>query len=307
MAINTGNNAKLLWPGLSTIYGITYNEYPQECLQIFETLTSNKAYEEIIGMTGFGLASIKPEGQPGTYDTESQAFLTRFSHATFFTGFIITEENMDDDQYSTIGSRRTKGLAYSVRQTKETVAANVLNRAFNTSYTGGDSSTLIASTGAGSSTHSNVSGGTWTNGPTTDADLSEAALEQAVIDIGNFKDDRGKKIQVMPRQLIIPNGSQFEAERILGSMLRVGTSDNDKNALYSMGSVPKVIVNHYLTDTDAWFVQTDIPNGMIHYERKAPVFAIDNDFDTSNAKFKVSYRESWGWGDPRCMFGSEGL
>lgn len=307
MPINTGNNAKLLWPGLNTIYGITYAEYKMEYTQIFETLDSYKAYEEDIGMTGFGLASVKPEGQPGTYDVERQAFLTRFSHATFFTGFIITEENMDDDLYDTIGERRTKGLAYSVRQTRETVGANVINRAFNTAFLGGDGSTLIASTGAGSATHPNFSGGTWTNGPTTDSDLNEAALEQAVIDIADFTDDRGKAIQVMPYQLIIANGNQFNAERILASQLQSGTANNDVNALYAMSSIPKIHLNHYLSDPDAWFVQTDVPNGMTHYERKAPVFAVDNDFDTSNAKFKVTYRESYGWKDPRCFYGSAGV
>lgn len=306
MPISTGSNAKLLWPGLNTIYGISYNEYPLECVQIFETLQSSKAFEEDLGMTGFGLASVKAQGAAGTYDTERQAYLTRFNHVTYFTGFIITEENMDDDQYDTIGEHRTKGIAYAVRQTQETVAANVLNRAFNSSYPGGDGSSLIASAAVTDTSHPNASGGSWTNGPITDADLSEASLEQAVIDIANFKDDRGKRIQVMPRQLIIANGNQFEAERILGSQLRPGTADNDTNALYAMSSVPKVIVNHYLSDTDAWFVQTNIPNGMTRYQRKAPVFAVDNDFDTSNAKFKVSYRESWGWKDPRCLYGSEG-
>jgi len=307
MAINTGNFAKLLWPGLNTIYGHKYNEYPLECVQIFETRNSNRAFEEDIGVTGFGMAPVKTEGGAVTYDTEQQGFLTRYNHVVYALGFIITEEMIDDDQYDTVGQRRTEGLAFSQRQTEETVAANVLNRAFNTSFTGGDGSSLIASAGAGSTNHPNASGGSWTNGPTTDADLSEAALEQAVIDIANFTDDRGKRIQVMPRQLIIPNGSQFEAERILGSMLRPATADNDANALYSMGSVPKTIVNHYLTDTDAWFLQTSIPNGMIKYARSDKGFAIDNDFDTSNAKFKTSKRYSYGWTDPRCMYGSEGL
>lgn len=306
MPINSGNFAKLLYPGLNTIYGHKYNEYPLECAQIYETRTSNRAYEEDISITGFGLASVKNEGSSISYDTEQQGFLTRFNHLVYASGFIITEEMMDDDQYDTVGQRRTEGLAYSVRQTQETVAANVLNRAFDTAYTGGDGASLIASGASGSASHPNVSGGTWTNGPSTAGDLSEAVLEQAVIDIGNFKDDRGKRIQVMPKQLIIPNGSQFEAERILGSKLRVATADNDTNALYSMGSIPKVIVNHYLTDPNAWFVQTDIPNGMIHYERKPVSFAIDNDFDTSNAKFKVQYRESRGWVDPRCMYGNDG-
>jgi len=187
------------------------------------------------------------------------------------------------------------------------VAANVLNRAFNTSYVGGDAATLIASAGGGgTASHANVSGGTWTNGVATAADLSEATLEQAIIDIADYKDDRGKKIQVMAKQLIIPKDLQFEAERILESRLRVSTADNDTNALYTMGSVPKVVVNHYLTDADAWFIQTNIPNGLIKYNRKGNAFNMDNDFDTSNAKFKATARYSFGWTDPRCIYGSPG-
>lgn len=307
MPITSGNFAKLLYPGLNTIYGQKYNEYPLECAQIYETRSSNRAYEEDLSITGFGLASVKSEGSSITYDTEQQGFLTRFSHLVYASGFIITEEMMDDDQYDVVGQRMTEGLAYAIRQTQETVGANVLNRAFNTAYTGGDGATLIASASAGSSSHPNVSGGSWTNGPTTSGDLSESVLEQAVIDISNFTDDRQKRIQVRVKQLIIPNGSQFNVERILGSQLRVGTADNDKNALYSMGSIPKTILNHYLTDSNVWFLQTDIPNGMIHFERKPVSFAIDNDFDTSNAKFKVQYRESRGWTDPRCIYGNPGV
>lgn len=307
MAINTGNFAKLLYPGLNTIYGHKYNEYAKECDQIFEGRSSRRAYEEDQGVTGFGLASVKTEGNAITYDSEQQGFLTRYNHIVYGLGFIITEEMIEDDQYDVVGQRRTEGLAYSMRQTEETVGANVLNRAFNTSYVGGDSATLIASAGGGGSTsHANVSGGTWTNGVATAADLSEATLEQAVIDIADYKDDRGKKIQVMPKQLIIPKDLQFEAERILESRLRVGSADNDVNALYTMGSIPKVVVNHYLTDADAWFIQTDMPNGLIKYNRKGMAFNMDNDFDTSNAKFKATARYSFGWTDPRCIYGSPG-
>ena len=288
------------------IYGHKYNQYPMEYSQIFETKTSRKAFEEDVGITGFGLASVKTEGNAIAYDTEQQGFLTRYNHVVYGLGFIITEENMDDDQYDVIGARRTEGLAFSMIQTEETVHANVLNRAFNTSFTGGDGSTLIASAGAGSASHPNVSGGTWTNGPVSDADLSEAALEQAVIDIGNFQDDRGKKIQVMPTQLIVSNDDQFEPQRILKGSERPGTANRDINVLHMMGSIPKVVINHYLTDADAWFVQTNIPNGMCSFLRKDTGFAIDNDFDTSNAKFKVQKRFSAGWTDPRCMYGSEG-
>jgi len=306
MAINTGNFAKFLYPGLDTIYGHKYNEYPLECAQIFEEKNSSRAYEEDIGVTGFGLAPVKTEGSAIVYDTEQQAFLTRYNHVVYALGFIITEEMMDDDQYDTVGQRRTEGLAYSQRQTKETVAANILNRAFNASYVGGDGSTLIASAASGSTSHPNASGGSWTNGPTTLADLSVAALEQAVIDIAKFTDDRGKRIKVMPKQLIVAVDNQFEAERIMTSNLQSGTADNDDNVLRTMGVVPRIVTNHYLTDADAWFLQTDIPNGMINYTRKAATFSIDSDFDTSNAKFKAQERFSFGFTDPRCMYGSQG-
>ena len=307
MPITTGNFAKLLYPGLNKIYGHEYSEKPKQCDQIFDTFASRRAYEEDIGVTGFGLPSIKTEGNAVVYDEEQQGFLTRYTPVVWASGFIITEEMMDDDLYDTVGQQRTAGLAYAMRQGEEVVAANVLNRAFNTSYVGGDAATLIASASAGSASHPNVSGGTWTNGPTADIDLSEAALEQAKIDIDDFRDDRGKRMQANIKQLIIAPSNQFEAERILGSNLRVSSADNDLNALLSMGSIPKVVVNNYLTDADAWFIQTDVPNGMKKYERKAMKFAIDNDFDTSNAKFKVSQRYSLGWTDPRCMYGSEGV
>lgn len=307
MAIVAGNFAKLLYPGLNAIYGHKYNEHPLECSQIFETKNSRRAFEEDLGVTGFGLAAVKSEGNAISYDTEQQGFLTRYNHVVYALGFVITEEMMDDDQYDVVGQRRTEGLAFSMRQTEETIAANVLNRAFNTSYVGGDAATLVASAGSGgSASHPNVSGGTWTNGPTAAADLSEAALEQAVIDIGKFTDDRGKKIQVNQKALIIPVDLQFEAERILKSALRPGSSENDLNAIYTMGSIPKIIVNHYLTDTDAWFVQTNMPNGLTKYNRKSATFAMDNDFDTSNAKFKGTMRFSYGWTDPRCIYGSPG-
>jgi len=307
MPITTGNFAKLLWPGLNAIYGHKYNEYPEEYKRIFERKGSRKAFEEDVGITGFGTAAVKTEGNPIGYDTEQQGFLTRYNHVVYGLGFIITEEMMDDDQYDTVGQRRTEGLAYSMRVTKEIVAANVLNRAFNTTYVGGDGSTLIASaSGGGSTNHPNVSGGSWTNGPTTAGDLSESVLEQAVIDIGNFLDDRGKQMKTLPKKLIIKNDLQFEAERILMSNLRVATTDNDMNAMRTMGSIPEIVVDHYLTDVDAWFVQTDIPNGMTLYQRKDAKFVSDNDMDTSNAKFKCTERYSFGWTDPRCLYGSQG-
>lgn len=307
MPITTGNIAKLLYPGLHTIYGHKYREKPKQCDQFLETRMSKRAYEEDIGITGFGLPSIKTEGNAVVYDEEQQGFLTRYSPQVWAMGFIITEEAIDDDLYDTVGPRRTAGLAYSMRQGEEITAANLLNRAFNTTYTGGDAATLIASAGGGgSATHPNVSGGTWTNGVATAADLSEAALEQAKIDIDDIRDDRGKRMQLNIKQLIIASSNQFEAERILGNKLRVATADNDPNAMYTMGTIPKVIVNNYLNDADAWFIQTDCPEGMIKYVRKAMTFAVDNDFDTSNAKFKCQQRYSQGWTDPRNMYGSPG-
>lgn len=303
----TGSFAKLLYPGLNTIYGHKYNEKPKQCDQIFETKMSRRAYEEMIGMTGYGLPSIKTESNAVVYDEQQQGFLTRFTPAVWAMGFIISEEAMDDDLYDVVGPQRAEGIAYSMRQGEEIVAANVLNRAFNTSYVGGDAATLIASAGGGgTASHPNVSGGTWTNGVATAADLSEAALEQAKIDIDDFRDDRGKRMQANIKQLIIASSNQFEATRILGSSERTGTADRDLNAMYTNGTVPKIVVNNYLDDADAWFVQTDVPNGMIKFERKAMAFAVDNDFDTSNAKFKAAHRYSVGWTDPRSMYGSPG-
>jgi len=307
MPITTGNFAKFLWPGLNGIYGDKYKEYAKEYELIYEKKGSSRAYEEDVGITGFGTAAVKTEGNPIGYDTEQQGFLTRYNHVVYGLGFILTEEMNDDDQYRRVGARRTEGLAYSMRVTKEIVGANVLNRAFNTSYVGGDASTLIASaSGGGSTNHPNVSGGSWTNGPTTAGDLSESVLEQAVIDIGNFLDDRGKQMKVLPKRLIVKNDLQFVAERILRSNLRPATTDNDMNAIKSMGSIPEIVINHYLTDVDAWFVQTDIPLGMTLFQRKEAKFASDNDMDTSNAKFKCTERYSFGWTDPRCLYGSQG-
>ncbi len=307
MPITTGNFAKLLWPGLNAIYGHKYNEYAIENKELFETKNSTKAWEEDVGITGFGTAAIKTEGNPIGYDTEQQGFLSRYNHVVYGLGFIITEEMMEDDQYDTVGPRRTEGLAYSMRITKEIVAANIYNRAFNAGFVGGDGASLIASPGGGGSlNHPNVSGGNWNNGPVTAADLSEAALEQAVIDIGNLLDDRGKQMKVLPKKLIIKNDLQFEAERILRSTNRVATTDNDLNALKTMGSIPQIAINHYLTDVDAWFIRTDIPNGMTCFTRRAAKFAMDNDHDTSNAKFKCTERYSFGWTDPRGLYGSPG-
>jgi len=298
--INSGSFAKALWPGVNAWYGKSYNEYEVEYDQLFDKFTSNKAFEEDVGVSSFGLAVQKSEGAPISYDSERQAFVTRYQHLVFALGFIITREIMEDDQYDVVGQRKAQGLAFSMRQTKEIVGANVYNRAFNSSYTGGDGSAMI------SSSHANIKGGTWSNQIATASDLSEAALEQACIDIAGFTNDAGLLIAVRPEQLIIPRQLVFEAKRILSSDGRVGTDNNDPNALKAMGLIPKVTVNHFLTDTDAWFIRTNVPNGMKYWERRADSFDMDNDWDTENAKFKATARYSFGWTDPRGIYGSQG-
>lgn len=298
--INTSSFAKALYPGVSAWYGKAYDEYPVEFLKLFDKHDSSRNYEEDVGTSGFGLLIEKTEGGPISFDSERQGFTKRYVHAEYALGFIITRIMMEDDLYDVVGQRRAQALAFSVRQSKETLGANVYNRAFNSSYTGGDGKELLATD------HPNVAGGTWSNELTTAADLSEAALEQAVIDIANFTNDRGLKIAVKPKSLIIPWQLAFEAHRILKTAGRYGTGDNDTNALRDMGLFKDVIVNHFLTDTDAWFIRTNAPHGMKYFERRGDEFGVDNDWDTENAKFKASFRASWGWTDPRGLFGSPG-
>lgn len=298
--INSGSFAKALWPGINAWYGRTYDEWPVEYTELFDEEGSSRAYEEDVGTTGFGLAQNKAEGGSVSYDEESQAFITRYQHVVYALGFVITREIFEDDQYDVVGKRRSEALAFSMRQTKETLAANVYNRASTAGYTGGDGVTLL------SAAHPNFSGGTWSNQLATASDLSESALEQACIDIMKFTNDRGLKISVMPESLIIPVDLSFEAQRILNSEGRVGTADNDLNALQSMGKFRKVIVNHYLTDTDAWFIRTNVQHGMKCFNRRSMEFGADNDFDNENAKYKASERYSFGWTDPRGLFGSLG-
>lgn len=304
--INTSSFAKALWPGINAWYGKAYNEYPVEYTKLFDKYTSNRAFEEDVGVSSFGLAVVKPEGAPIQYDSERQAFITRFSHLVYALGFIITREMVDDDLYDVVGQRKAQGLAFSMRQTKEIVAANVYNRAFNASYEGGDGVSLIACAATTDTSHPLFAGGSFTNGPSTAVDLSEAALEQAHIDIAGFVNDRGLLIAVRPKTLIIPRQLMFEAKRIVAPDGRPGTDTNDINALKAMGMVPETVVNHYLTDSDAWFLRTDVPHGMKYWERNADSFDMDNDFDTENAKFKARARYSFGWTDPRCMYASPG-
>jgi hypothetical protein len=298
--INSGSFAKALWPGVNAWYGKSYNDYPVEYTDLFDTYKSNKAFEEDVGISSFGLAVQKPEGAPITYDTERQGFITRYQHVVFALGFIITREVMEDDQYDIVGQRKANALARSIRQTKEIFGANVYNRAFNAAFTGGDGVSMI------NASHPNIAGGTWSNQIATAADLSEAALEQAQIDIAAFTDDRGLLIAARPSSLIVPRQLVFEAKRILYSDGRVGTDANDLNALKAMGVIPKCITNHYLTDPDAWFIRTDVGDGLKYFERRADSFDMDNDFDTDNAKFKAMSRYSFGWTDARAIYASPG-
>jgi len=306
--INTSSFAKALWPGVNKWWGDAYNQYPVEWDKLFEKSTSRKAFEEDVGTSHFGLAVAKSEGQPVTYDAARQGFTSRYQHVVYALGFIITREAFDDDQYDVVGKLKAQSLAFSMRQTKEIVGANIFNRAFSTSYLGGDGSSLIASAGGGgSSTHPNVAGGTYTNGVSAAVDLSEAALEQACIDIADFKNDRGLKIAVRPKKLVIPKELMFEAHRILKTDGQVYSADNTLNAIKTMGMIPEVVVNHYLTDTDAWFILTDVPNGLKYFERNGDEFTMDEDWDTENAKYKARARYSFGWTDPRGIYGSPGV
>jgi hypothetical protein len=308
-AITSSAFAKALYPGVSAWFGKSYAEFPVEYTQLFDTYNSRRRYEEDVGTSGFGLATIKDEGDGVQYDDAKQGITTRYQHATVAIGFIVTREAKDDDLYDVVAKTKSEGLAFSLRQTKEVIAANVYNRAFNTSYLGGDGSSLIASAGGGgSSTHPNVAGGTYTNGPSTASDLSEASLEQACIDIMKYTNDRGLRISVIPQTLHVPVDLVFEAERILKTEGRIATANNDLNALKNMGKFPGGIkTNHYLTDTDAWFIRTNVPHGMKHWVRRGMELTIDNDFDTENAKFKATERYSFGFTDPRGVYGSPGV
>jgi len=300
MVINRNSFAKALWPGVNAWFGDGYGEHPLELGELFETYQSSKAFEEDVSVTGFGLFSQGGEGAAVQYDDMSQGYITRYTHLKYFSGFIITAEAIEDDQYMKVASLRAPALGFAARQTQETVAANVYNRAFNPNYTGGDGKELCATD------HPNVSGGTYANELMVAADLSEAALEQAVIDIMKMTNDRGLKIPVQITKLIIPVDLWAEADRILKTPLQPGNSNNDINAIKMSGFIPKVVMNHYLTDPDAWFLRTNVPHGMKRWVRKPIKFSEDNDFDTDNLKYKAVYRESYGWSDPRGVFGSPG-
>lgn len=301
--ITTGSFAKALWPGIKTWYGDRYKEFATEYTDIFDKVSSEKAYEEYVGFSGMGLLQKKPEGTAISFDSMQQGFVTRATNVAYALGFIITHEMYKDDQYSIIGKRRANALAFSARQTKENVGANILNRATTSGYTYGDGVVLL------STSHLNKAGGTWSNKIAVDADLSEASLEQAAIDIAGFLDDRGLKVNIMPRKLIIPKELMFEATRVLKSIQQPGSVQNDINALRVMNIFPEgAVVNHYLTDTDAWFVKTNIPagEGLIYQEREADDFFVSDDSDTMNAKYMAYGRYTFTVGDLRSIYGSAG-
>lgn len=299
--ITSSSFAKALWPGVNKFFGDAYNDYPTEWESLFEKNTSTRAYEEDVGTSGLGLAGVKTEGGAIQYDDMKQGFTTRYNPVVYALGFIITREMVEDDLYAVVGKKKATALARSMRQTKEIVGANVYNRAQTSGYNGGDGVVLL------SASHPNVAGGTYSNVISTPADLSEAALEQSVIDIAGFRDDRGLLIAARPTDLVIPYQLQFESNRILGANGRVGTDLNDPNAIKEMGIFKSVCINHYLTDADAWFIRTNVPDGMKYFERRGDQFEMDNDFDTENAKFKATARYSFGWSDPRGLYGSAGV
>lgn len=298
--ITTGNHPKALWPGIRAWWGRSYNEHGMEWKEFLDAADSDKAYEEDVELTGFGLAGVKQQAEAITFDSESQGTVKRYTHVVYGLGYIVSREELDDNQYEKVSRRRSRALAFSLRQTEETVGANLLNRAFNTSYTGGDGKAMIVSD------HPSLAGD-WSNVLTVAADLSEAAIEDAAIQIMRFTNSRGLKIAVKPRKLIVSPSDAFNAERIVKTAKTLGTNNNDINAVRSMGVLPDgYCVNHYLTDADAWFIKTDVPNGMMRFNRRAAEFKQDNDFDTENAKAKSTIRFSVGWTDPRGVFGSPG-
>lgn len=299
--ITTGNHPKALWPGVKAWWGQVYNEHAEEYTDLFDKDTSSQAYEEDVQLTGFGLAPRKGEGQSVQYDSEVQGFTTRYTHVAYALGYVVTKEELDDNLYEAVSKKRSGALAMSFRQTKENVAANIYNRAFNALYTGGDGVTLC------STAHPNTTGGTWANKPAVDVDLSEAALEDAIIAIHGLADDRGLLINVQPKSLHIHRQEWFNANRILKSVYTPGSANNDVNVIKATNALPEGIkLNHYFTAPRAWFLRTNIQNGMKYYERTAISFDQDNDFDTMNAKAKGYERYSFGWTDPRAIWGVNG-
>jgi len=300
MPISRSQLVKELEPGLNALFGLEYARYENQHEQIFDTETSDRAFEEEVMLSGFGTAQVKPEGTGVNYDDATESFTARYTHETIALAFAITEEAVEDNLYDTISSRYTKALARSMANAKQVKGANVLNNAFSSSFTGGDGKELCA-------TDHPSTGGTISNELATSADLNETSLEQALIDIAGLTDDRGLKIALNGQKLIIPVNLQFTAERLMKSGQRTGTSDNDINAVGSMGMIPQgYVVNNYLTDTDAFFIKTDAPNGLKHFQRAPISTKMEGDFETGNVRYKSRERYSFGFSDWRGIFGSPG-
>ena len=299
MAINRAQLAKELEPGLNALFGMEYSRYENEHAEIFDQETSDRAFEEEVMLMGFGEAAVKQEGAAVQFDTAKESFTSRYTHETVALAFSLTEEAVEDNLYDTLSARYTRSLARSMAYTKQVKATNVLNNAFTTA--GGDGVSLV------NTAHPTALGGNFSNKSATNADLNETSLEQAMIDIAGFIDERGLKIAMQGRKLIIPVNTQFVADRVLNSTLRVGTADNDINAMRNMGMLPDgYVVNHYLLDTDAFFIKTDAPNGFKHFVRAPLTTGMEGDFDTGNMRYKARERYSFGFSDPRCVYGSQG-
>jgi len=301
MAISRAQLLKELLPGLNALFGLEYAKYGEEHKEIYETESSERSFEEETKLSGFSAAPVKNEGSAIAYDNGQEAWTARYNHETIAMGFSLTEEAIEDNLYDSLSARYTKALARSMAYTKQVKGAAVLNNGFTTGYNGGDGTTLF------SATHTLVSGGSNSNIPSTASDLNETSLEAAVIQISLWTDERSLLIAAKPRKLIVPPALQFVATRLLETELRVGTNDNDINALKNNGSIPEgYAINHFLTDSNAWFLTTDVPNGMKHFERTPLQNSMDGDFDTGNVRYKSRERYSFGWSDPLGMYGSAG-
>ena len=301
MAISRAQLLKELLPGLNALFGLEYKRYPEEHKEIFDTENSERSFEEETKLSGFGAAPVKNEGQALSYDNAQEAWTARYNHETIAMGFSVTEEAMEDNLYDSLSSRYTKALARAMAYTKQVKAANILNNGFNSAFKYGDGQPLF------STAHPLVSGGTNSNTPATAADLNETSLESAVIQIAAWTDERGLLIAAKPVKLVIPPALMFVATRLLETELRVGTTDNDVNALKSNGSIPGgYTVNHFLTDNNGWFLTTDVPNGLKHFVRVPLATSHDGDFDTGNIRYKARERYSFGVSDPLGIFGSPG-
>jgi hypothetical protein len=303
MAISRSQLVKELEPGLNALFGLEYNRYDNEHAEIYDTESSDRAFEEEVMLSGFAGAPVKQEGAGVVFDQANETFTARYTHNTVALAFAITEEAIEDNLYDKLAGRYTKALARSMSHTKQVTAASVLNNAQKASgYNGGDGVPLI------SNAHPLATGGTFSNVLATASDLNETSLEQSLINISGFVDERGLKIALSGRKMIIPKELQFTAERLMKSPLRTGTADNDINALRAMGMVPEGYrINHFLTDTDSFYILTDVPNGMKHFVRSPIKTAMEGDFDTGNVRFKARERYSFGWSDPRAIFGNGNL